>query len=215
MCRFIAVVSREPFDPSPYIQEVEKMARYGRRAEHGDGWGVWIKNDEYQYLHKETLPIWKRTVQNFPEAKILFVHARKKGRGAEIALENTHPFLSKGAVFMHNGLIEISHEESCGETDSERLFMNILHRGLWNVLCEIEKYEFTSVNSVLYNRGKIYAIRYAKKDEDYYTLYIRREGDRVVISTEGPGEEIENGTVLSMDEDGHFEVLPFCPNMFR
>ncbi len=214
MCRFIAVVSEEEFDPAPYVEEVERMAREGKRPQHKDGWGIWIKNGKAEYLHKETLPIWERKVRNFPRANILFVHARKRGNGARVALENTHPFVSNGAVFMHNGTIDISHEESCGETDSEKFFMNILHRGLWNVLCEIEKYSFKSVNSVLYLNGKVYGIRYAKAMEDYYSLYLRREDGRIVLSTEGPGEEVKNKSVVSIDY-GEYEVLPFCPGMFR
>ena len=215
MCRFIAVVARERFEPAQYIDELEKMAKTGLHAEHGDGWGLWLKSGKEEYIHKETVPIWSRKTKDFPCANILFAHARKRGKGAKIALENTHPFLSKGAVFIHNGLINISHEESCGETDSESLFMNIIHRGLWNVLCDIEKYEFTSINSVLYMDGKIYVIRYARKAEDYYSIYLRREKEQVIISTEGGGELIKNKSVVVIDEGLHVEEFPFCPDMFR
>ncbi len=215
MCRFIAVIGLEEFDPAPYIRQLENMAKNGRRAPHGDGWGIWIKNGEMEYLHKETVPIWERTVGNFPKAKILFVHARKRGEGAKIAIENTHPFMSHDSVFMHNGLVKIEHESCTGDTDSEKFFMHIIHRGLWNVLCEIEKYEFSSVNSILYQDGKVFAIRYAKENEDYYTIFLKKEGDKIILSTEGEGEEIENKKVAVIHSNLNVEVLPFCPSMFR
>lgn len=215
MCRFVAVVGREEFDPAPYVNEVSNMAREGKRSPHGDGWGIWIKNEKMEYLHKETVPIWEREIERFPKAKVLFVHARKRGKGARIAIENTHPFIWHDSVFMHNGIIKIEHGESSGDTDSEALFMHMMHRGIWNVLCEIEKYEFSSINSVLYNEGKIYAIRYAKKMEDYYTIFVRKESGRVVLSTEGGGEEIKNKSVVVIHPDLRVEVLPICPDMFR
>ncbi len=215
MCRFIAVMGKEDFDPKPFIEELSNMAKNGKRAPHGDGWGIWLKNDEMEYLHKETVPIWEREVENFPKAKVLFVHARKRGKGAKIAIENTHPFMSHDSVFMHNGIIDIEHESCTGDTDSEKLFMHMIHRGFWNVLCEIEKYEFSSVNSVLYQDGKLYAVRYAKKLEDYYTLFVRKEPGRVIVATEGDGEEIENKKVAVIHPDLRVEYLPFCPSMFR
>ncbi len=208
----------EEFDPAPYVEDLENMARYGKRSPHADGWGVWILGSHGLFYHKETSPIWERSIEKFPPARILFAHARKKGKkGARIAIENTHPFVSHGAVFMHNGSIDIEHGDACGETDSERLFMNILHRGLWNTLCEIDSYNFTAINFVLYKDGKVYAVRKVKseKSRDYYTLYYRSASGRVIITTEGPGTLLENGTVLSVDEDTNFEVLPVCPGMFR
>ncbi len=216
MCRFVAVVSKDYFDPGKYVDYLENMAKKGKRAEHGDGWGIWVKSGSDEFLHKETVPVWERKIKNFPRGNVAFIHARKRGEnGAKIAIENTHPFTSHGSVFMHNGFINITHEESCGDTDSESLFMNIIHRGLWNVLCEIEKYDFSSINSVLYTDGKIYVIRYAKKLEDYYSIFIDRTDDRIVISTEGDGVPVNNKSVVVIDDDLNIEELPFCPDMFH
>ncbi len=210
MCRFIGVISKSEFHIENYLKILENIAKDGKRSPHGDGWGLWIKNDNFELLHKETVPIWERKSEKFPRAKILFLHARKKGGNGQIALVNTHPFVRNNAVFMHNGVINIEHPSVNGTTDSEKMFLHILDKGLFNFLCNVDNYDFSSINSLLYLSGKIYAIRYARKLMNYYTLFLRKEGDKIIISTDLEGEEIENGSVVMIDEELNVSTYRIC-----
>ncbi len=199
MCRFIAVLSTREFDPEIYLKELELQAKEGKKSPHGDGWGVWLKN-EYELIHRETSPIWKREVK-FPRAKILLAHARKRGKnGARIALENTHPFIRDSSVFMHNGIVEIDrHLYARGETDSESYFLHLLDLGIVDGVRYIaENYKYTSLNAVLYHRGKLYVIRVTPEGDDYHTIYLRRENSRIIVSTEGMGELMPNGKIAEI-----------------
>ncbi len=213
MCRFIGVMSKSEFDVEEYIDILEDTARNGKRSPHGDGWGIWLKNGDFELLHKETVPIWERKIRDFPSAKILFVHARKRGDNGKIAIMNTHPFVKKNAVFMHNGVINIEHSCSSGTTDSENMFLYIIESGLSNFLRNIEKYEFSSINSLLYMDGRVYAIRYANKMQDYYTIFLKKESNKIILSTDLDGYEIENKTVVVIYENLEIARYHICPDM--
>ncbi|MCD6276424.1 MAG: class II glutamine amidotransferase [Thermoplasmata archaeon] len=203
MCRFIAVMSSNPFDPEPYLTELEKQARYGKNSPHGDGWGIWLKDDKREILHKEIVPIWESDFK-FPYAKIMIAHARKKGReGARKSLLNTHPFIKNNSVFIHNGMVKLErHLYSVGETDSESYFLYLLDMGLLRGLQFIsENYFFTSLNSVLYKDRKMYVIRLTRKMEDYYTIFIKKEDGKIIITTEGDGKMIPNNTVAIINKN--------------
>ena len=217
MCRFIAVIGQEEFKVENYIDILEYMAKNGKRSPHKDGWGIWIKNRRGEYIHKETTPIWERKIEDFPKAKILFAHARKKGSGASIGLTNTHPFIRDGAVFMHNGVAVVEHPDVLGDTDSEKLFMHLIEGDVIQKLRELSSSKFSSMNSVLYRDGEIYVIKYARKLLDYYTIFIEQREDRIIISTEnlGCGEEIPNKTVLKITPYLNVEYLPIFPDRDR
>ena len=213
MCRFIAVISHNYFNPKLYVEKLENIARYGRSSPHGDGWGLWIKSGHGEYLYHETSPIWERNVQNFPDAEIMFLHARKRGKnGAEKSLLNTHPFIRKDSVFMHNGFVEITHPGTTGDTDSEKMFLSILELGIWNFLVEVRNHKYSSINFVMYHSGKIYVLRSAKRSVDYYSIYIDKKTDKIVISTEGNGKLIENHTLTIIDENFNIEYRQAFPD---
>ncbi len=217
MCRFLAVISRNEFAVEEYVDILEKMARYGKKSPHEDGWGIWIKNSKGEILHKETLPIWERKIRVFPPARILFVHARKRGSGASISLTNTHPFVRDDAVFMHNGVVVIEHSDVLGNTDSEKLFMHLISGDVVQTLRQLSEIEFSSMNSVLYRHGDIYVIRFARKNLDYYTIFVEKRKDKIIISTEnlGYGEEMKNEYVIKITSELKTEYLPIFPDKSR
>ncbi len=216
MCRFIVVISKEEFETEPYIQELELQAREGKKSPHGDGWGVWLKG-RGEMLYKETSPIWERRVK-FPKARILIAHARKRGKGgARVALENTHPFVHASAVFIHNGIVRIErHLYAKGGTDSESYFLHLLDLGIVEGVRFIaNNYHYTSLNSVMYRNGRLYVIRVTPDGDDYHTVFLRKENGRVVISTEGEGELLPNGTVVTITPELKISRRSIFPDRYR
>ncbi len=206
MCRFVAVISKTPFEPTKYIDMLKHQARYGEKAPHKDGWGAYLRTENGDILHKETVPVWLSN-ETFPRAYILMAHARKKGQGAKVAICNTHPFVCGDAVFMHNGLIKIEkHPLAKGDTDSESAFLTLLSSDLDEFKKRLKAFaqthEYRALNFVMLYDAKLIVVRSANANEDYYSIYFKRDGDRIVISTElENGELMENHTGMVIDEN--------------
>ncbi|MEK6863393.1 MAG: class II glutamine amidotransferase [Nanoarchaeota archaeon] len=109
---------------------------------HPDGWGAAYLNKAGEFvLQKSTQAIFEdsevRKLSKLGKIKtsLFIIHVRKKA-GSKVALENTHPFMTKHPqlgkyVFCHNGFIKgaITFDPEFkpkGETDSEKLFYSIL-----------------------------------------------------------------------------------------
>ncbi len=219
MCRFLAVISTEQFDVEPYLRELENQAKNGKNSPHGDGWGLWMKSPAGYVHYRETRPIWERDVK-FGKAQILLTHARKKGeKGARISLVNTHPFVKNNSAFMHNGIIHMEGERMegvQGETDSEMLFHLLLEKGIRNAVRYVmSKYLFTSLNSVFFHDDRMYVIKYVRDNEDYHSIYLRREGNKLIISTESTGKPLPNGTVAEISEDLEIRYWDIFPDKSR
>ncbi|NPA75305.1 MAG: glutamine amidotransferase [Euryarchaeota archaeon] len=206
-------MAKSEFDPYPYIEQLRETAEHGKSHPHPDGWGVWLKARNVVY-HRETAPIWESHIPAFPRAKIMFAHARKKGKGAPVAIENVHPFVRRGAVFMHNGFVKVDAEGTDGETDSEKLFVNLL-RDFDGTLRALENTELTSANFVMYRDGKLYVLRYALKSEDYYSIYLKKESDKIIIATEGDGELVPNRHLCIIDSELNVECRQVFPDTPR
>ncbi len=106
-------------------------------------------------------------------------------------MENTHPWLYKDYVFAHNGsvdrksllsLLAQNYKDLEGETDSEVFFHLIVQEaensgefieGVRRAIARINSnhIDYSSLNFVASDGRKLYALRYAKRYFDYYTLY--------------------------------------------
>jgi len=209
MCRFVAVISREDIPLQQYFSFLFTQAKSGKRAPHPDGFGFWIKSSRGDYVYKSTLPIWENDVA-VPEGKIGFFHARKRGeKGARVDIRNVHPFVRDG-VFMHNGILNIPrHPRAIGNTDTESFFLTLLDYGVQEGIEKVmQNYEFKSLNFVMYYKEKIYVFRAAKKLQDYFTIFLKREKDRIIISTEkdnGSWEEVGNGELWIINPELQIE----------
>ncbi|MEA2748100.1 MAG: hypothetical protein QOI41_2243, partial [Myxococcales bacterium] len=153
MCRLLGIVASELTEFGLGLTEAPRcLAKLSR--EHRDGWGIAVHRsgdgaqdhaqDHAQRwtLHKGTEPAVED--QRFHElaarsrGHLLVAHIRQKTVGPT-RLENTHPFVSDGWVFAHNGTIQ--HQDGLragcsgrrlraitGDTDSELFFAYLLTR---------------------------------------------------------------------------------------
>jgi len=164
---------------------------------HSDGWGV-------AYLQKSSWRIVKSTKAIYDDRKInslrkvtssvILIHARGMDSGG-VSLRNTHPFHEGRFVFSHNGLIseKINYDRKYkpkGETDSERLFYNILThldtknpaKSVRNTLLQFTK--LTGTNIILASpQQTIVAVR-ENNYPLYFTMHIGKSKDAIIISSE-------------------------------
>ncbi len=217
MCRFVAVISKQNTDLNPYLDFLKIQAKEGKRAPHGDGFGFWILSDDGEHYYRTTAPAWKYH-GSIPKGRIAFFHARKKGRnGAPISILNVHPFLYDGKVFMHNGSLKIDkHPRALGGTDTESFFLNLADVGLEKGLEKIRKMEnFTSLNLVMWDGENTIIFRAARKRENYFTIYMKKENDKIIVSTEGDDSwiKLKNGEMIIIHKDLSSEAHCIFPDM--
>jgi len=159
------------------------------------GWGIaWFNGKEWR-LHREPIALYEsRRAREYVRAVrglIIVSHVRLATHGDK-RVENTHPWLYRGRyVFAHNGsldretLLELllpEYRDLEGETDSEVLFHLVVQEtestgdfteGVRRAVEKIRSagVRFNSLNFVASDSVNLYALRYAKSNLDYYTLY--------------------------------------------
>lgn len=220
MCRFLALISKEDINLRDYLNFLKKQAEEGKRAPHRDGFGYWILSEKGEYYYRTTIPAWEFE-GTLPKGHIAFFHARKRGKtGAPVGLLNVHPFIHRDTVFMHNGILSVEkHPRALGDTDTESFFLTLLDIGIEEGLKHIvENEKFTSLNFVMYKEGKIHIFRLASKLQDYFTIFLREDENKIVISTEKMDvnwREVQNGEMITILENLKIRSNCVFPDMCR
>lgn len=199
MCRLLAIIPKDNKRIiNDALLEFQKLAEcgyvpQGKPRGHQDGWGIaTIKNSQLTGLEKQTGSALAN--QKFSEfiksdvatkADVIVAHLRKASVGG-ISINNTHPFVYKNFIFGHNGSIFNNHQISLGpkfaslvrgETDSERFFLFLMEaleegKSLEQAIDFIKaNFDYRSINFILSDGQTLWALRAAKVDLDYYTLY--------------------------------------------
>jgi predicted glutamine amidotransferase len=184
---------------------------------HCDGWGVATSDQNSHESHVTRAPEIAQSSLTFQETISTtrtdgaLLHLRWATSGIPVSEKNSHPFISHGYSFTHNGAIHPANaldsaitqkfkSEIQGETDSERYFYFILSEiekhglvdGVLNAVREIKaKFDFSSINAMLMTDSQFITICEhdpARKPEwaiaGYYDLFYKfTDGDLVVASS--------------------------------
>ncbi|MCD6513299.1 MAG: class II glutamine amidotransferase [Candidatus Odinarchaeota archaeon] len=193
MCRLFGLIANKPVNIYfSFFQAKESVKKLSETNPHGWGMG-WYDENKTAKIYKEPLPLYssKKSIEIVENvhSKIIIAHVRYATCGKP-KYENTHPFKYDKWIFAHNGSVNKKYIKSKlnnkhlkaleGETDSEALFHLILQKieeqkdpikGIKTAINEACKTYFTSLNFILSNGIKLYALRYASQKLDYYTLY--------------------------------------------
>ncbi len=150
MCRFLVYWGEKPVQFSHWLVEAENSLVKQSECDvsnrpNPDGWGLVGRRDNKFTVVKNTEPAYQDqkfiTEASKLHGDLLFAHIRRRSQGP-VLMENTHPFVYKNWIFMHNG--NIPDFEQCklelnnhlprnmnikteGSTDSEYLFKYFLH----------------------------------------------------------------------------------------
>jgi predicted glutamine amidotransferase len=179
---------------------------------HKDGWGMACSTTnpsemnligKYQGSALESL-YYKKNINSYVIQPAIFMcHIRKASPGINLSLANSQPFIYKGWAFIHNGTVYDASKldynrkmvRTSDNSDSEYLFYHLLTRifskstdttvkeRLIDCFSKI-KVEFSSVNNILSDGRNLYAIRYSKEYETYFSLYYCELENGVIISSE-------------------------------
>ncbi len=204
MCRLFGLIANKPVDIRYSFYEAPIESFEAQSWGNPDGWGVaWLEEGGWG-IFKEPIPLYESRkarplIERIVRGRIVVSHVRLASMG-ELKLENTHPWIYKGWVFAHNGsidrgkLLALLEEEYradlVGDTDSEVFFHLIIQeysytrdpvKAIINAVNMIvdNRIGFSSLNFIASDGLRLYALRYASRNLDYYTLYyiVRPRGE--------------------------------------
>lgn len=208
MCRLFGLVANKEVNVEfSFIKADRPFRELG--IKNPDGWGIGYYQNDNAIVFKEPISTINSS-QFYQKAKhiyssILISHVRKSTQGVK-KKENTHPFNSGNWIFAHNGNIDIKelikeqllHKYiNCikGETDSEIFFFwliqNMVEYGFIKGIKKAIKFiednrgdSTSSLNFLLTNGEKIYALRKAFNNTTFYSLfYLVRDPQKSIISS--------------------------------
>jgi len=242
MCRMVGVVFNGKF-PMRSLSDLRHVAEIGKVPEQGDevdghrdGWGmVSFGNGSPYYLGRSPRPIHMDPsfdsaltgIAALERPNILICHARRGSEG-EVSLPNTHPFISAGVTFAHNGGVKEFHPQTSymprGSTDSERVFALFVDRyerlgdvgdAIASILeDDVRAHEFTGLVFLASDGRALYGYReYGKgRDGNYYNLKYVVGDDCVVLYQESRSDDdaqatqVDNGSLIRIGLDLKVEM---------
>ncbi|MBS7641829.1 MAG: class II glutamine amidotransferase [Candidatus Bathyarchaeia archaeon] len=222
MCRLLGLIgSGFPYD---IFREFALLARKG----HVDGWGLVYFDNVYPMVLGlsdrsilDEMDVYLSISRRVSESgfRIMIAHIRKASEGIPVSIANTQPFIYHRWAFCHNGTIRDVGKLDVklplnGSSDSERLFKYIvqlildgydIREALKHIHSIIEDY--TALNFILSDGEILYAYRYCRIDENYYTIHYLKNRSYVVVCSEaleridGRWLPLDNNQLLSIDRD--------------
>lgn len=237
MCRMVGVVFRDKigldaFKDLRHVAEVGTVPDQGDELPgHRDGWGIvsfmagspmYVGRSEREVHLDPSFDSALRNVSAIRGPNIVIAHARRGSEGSR-SMVNTHPFISDGVVFAHNGTVKSFHPETSriakGQTDSERLFMSLMDRhdekkelraAMKSLIQEdVAGHEYTALILMASDGKELLGYRGYAREEDswYYSMKISRCPHAVTLFQEtaygyaGEVEEIANGEMVAVSID--------------
>ena len=250
MCRFLAYLGEAIFLDELVCKPQHSLVRQSLRAEeakavtNGDGFGIgWYGERPGPGVYREVMPAWSD--ENLlglcanVRSHLFFAHVRA-ATGTGIARQNCHPFHYGPWLFMHNGQIggygqlrramearlpDHLYAERKGATDSELLFLMIIHRielgesvpdAVSQVLNEtLAMMHVLGINqplrfaAALADGRQMHAFRFSS-DKRAPTLYLHHHDARGLVVASEPladdhqgWELVPQGTVVLLTAQGH------------
>jgi len=211
MCRLLAMYGY--FESwREVVMEFQKLAKFGKRAPHQDGWGM-VRSNEGNYAMSlidkqlgsayDSEQYYEAFYSLKKQPQILLCHLRKASPNVPITLANTQPFVTEKWVFIHNGTIyeaellprSESYIQTSDNSDTEYFFHYLLTKisnrntnesklgTLTDSILSMEN-DFTSINCMLSNGEDLYVVRWCRRLHNYYTLFFYEENESIIISSE-------------------------------
>lgn len=234
MCRLFAVIGSD-IPARDFLMAFRSLARSGRTMPvpdatpgHDHGWGIVALGSSGM---KKAYGVGDATsdaeFEKFADSLgdrfdgVLMAHLRK-ATGFKHSIDNCHPFVGSGSVFMHNGGVVKLYEPD--RSDTRVWFEDIISKldgpvddVLKKSIDQVKEIsDYSSLTSVLSSEDGLCAVREFKDDrfKDYFTLFFARMASFVVISQEKEflGDsvdgwvEVENHQMVKVGKDLQVEL---------
>ncbi|MNE36782.1 Gamma-glutamyl-hercynylcysteine sulfoxide hydrolase [compost metagenome] len=198
------------------------------RGPHNDGCGIAYVNNKSIEIHKRDREhIWDNSYRLIIEnvkSNLFIAHNRKATKDLEVNKDRSHPFYYQHFAFCHNGSVYSYMDEAQdkGLTDTEIFLHQLIDKSknaspetIFTALSEIANTtNYSSLTAFLMGNDELFAWRIfndknhekALRFEDYYTLWLKKTKDSVVIASEpldhSDWEKLPNFSFLHFKPDG-------------
>jgi glutamine amidotransferase len=230
MCRMIAFASAEPVDAAPYLARLADFSRNGKLVDgwerrpggnHPDGWGIaYLQESEIRVVRSGRAACVDPSLGGTRVLTDRFIgHVRYASNTATVNAANAHPFLALGAALAHNGTFrgKVGEEADVrGVSDTlvflERLADRWRKRTLQTLREALSEMlgdpglvgDYSAANLLIASGNALFALRKYRRNESYYTLFLRATPGRAEAASEplddGPGwEPMGNGFLVELD----------------
>jgi predicted glutamine amidotransferase len=210
MCRMLAFASLEPREIAPFLSHLARLSAHGNLVDrwerrpggnHPDGWGIAFRRMGETRLFRSGEPASADpalgTTRGITDR--FLGHVRYASDTSTVNAANAHPFLVRGIALAHNGTFKgrIGEEAERRNVSDTLVFLESLadrwkertHAGLCEALSSLLGDaelvgEYSAANLLIEHGEAVFALRNYRKDEDYYTLFLRAEPGLVVLASE-------------------------------
>ncbi|KFI12732.1 MULTISPECIES: class II glutamine amidotransferase [Vibrio] len=223
MCRWLAYQGESiyldelVYEPEHSLVHQSLDARKAVTRVNADGFGLgWYTERDTPGQFHEVLPAWGdenlRSLTHHIRSHRFMAHVRSS-TGTQVSRSNCHPFIIDNWMFLHNGQIgefeRVKYElqsqlpeslflKRMGTTDSELIFLLMLHNGLCEQPVEAIRKTIIDISQMLKSKGieeplkasicisdgaQFWAVRYSS-DDDAPTVFIRQEGANIALASE-------------------------------
>ncbi|HMS16109.1 MAG TPA: hypothetical protein PKA37_04655 [Planctomycetota bacterium] len=209
MCRLLAVRTTTPVPVEEHLQSFALVAKQSKEYQ-GHGWGLSLWRHGAFETHRSIRPIWEDDLSPFGTSDHFLVHARSAFRDEGIVVDNNMPFTDGQRAFIFNGELNGVRIRSNGRIGAEKIFNYIkqfdkgdflvaLRRG--TEIIEARTQRVRAMNIIVSDGQKFFTTCRFAEDPDYFTLWMRKRRDELVIcsqpylSESGTFEPLTNGTL--------------------
>ena len=210
MCRMLAFASQEPREIAPFLSHLARLSAHGNLVDrwerrpggnHPDGWGIAFRQKgETRRIRSGEPASTDPSLGTIQGSTDRFLgHVRYASDTSTVNDVNAHPFLVRGIALAHNGTFKgsIGEEAERRKVSDTLVFLETLadrwkertrlglREALSALLGDVAMVGTYSAANLLIAHGEaIFALRNYRKDEDYYTLFLRAEPGLVILASE-------------------------------
>jgi len=225
----LAFASAEPKDVAPYLAHLARFCESGSLVprwkkhpggNHPDGWGIaYRQGDEIRTVKSGKPAAGDPLLSDVRVLTDRFIgHVRFASNPETVTAENSHPFAWKGIALAHNGTFcgKVGEEGDTRKVSDTLVFLELLAErweertlpGLAAALRGILSDEglvgkYSAANLLIATGERLFAFRRCRRDEGYYTLFVRGGSEAAAVASqpldERPGWRLmEDGELLEL-----------------
>jgi glutamine amidotransferase len=237
----IGFASAGAMEAAPYLAHLSDFSRCGNLVDgwerrpggnHPDGWGIaWREGGEIRLFRSGKPAGADPALSEIRVTTDRFIgHVRYASNTATVNASNAHPFLVGGTALAHNGTFQGAIGEEArrrGVSDTlvflerlaalwgERTFAR-LRGALMELLADAGLVgDYSAANLLIASGEELFALRRFRREDDYYTLYLRTAPGQVIAASQplddSPGWRLlENGELVEMRPQGPRSAFLFA-----
>ncbi|ODN29790.1 hypothetical protein A4H02_08790 [Fervidobacterium thailandense] len=189
---------------------VSRMAREGKGAPHGDGFGYVLVSDDAFVYAKFFTPIYESNEKPAGTFKLGIVHARKASEGVPLGVRQVHPFYSGEKFFAHNGTVFSAARTNPYESDTFDYFASVKDfENFQGLVLKIRSFaqsnRYSGLNflmlDTLENALYVCCLFNSERTDDYFVLHYKESSEGFFVFSEkydNSYQTMANGEVLKV-----------------